>query len=38
MGEPEEKKRGVRIVCISDTHAHHSKLTIPDADILIHGM
>jgi len=33
----EMEKRGVRIVCISDTHNHHRSLTIPDGDILIHA-
>lgn len=26
-----------KIVCISDTHADHSKLVVPDGDILIHA-
>lgn len=26
----------VKIVIISDTHGHHSKLDIPEADLLIH--
>jgi hypothetical protein len=28
---------GVRVVCISDTHAQHRGLVVPDGDILIHG-
>ncbi len=27
----------VRIVCLSDTHGLHRKLTLPPADILIHS-
>lgn len=27
----------VRIVCVSDTHGLHRKLTIPEADILVHA-
>ncbi|KAB2907090.1 MAG: metallophosphoesterase [Dechloromonas sp.] len=27
----------MRVVCISDTHAHHAGLTVPDGDILIHA-
>jgi Icc-related predicted phosphoesterase len=27
----------VRIVCISDTHGQHTKLRVPDGDILIHA-
>ena len=27
----------VKIVCISDTHGHHRKLTMPKGDILIHA-
>jgi Icc-related predicted phosphoesterase len=27
----------MKICCISDTHSHHRKLTIPDADILVHA-
>ncbi len=27
----------VRIVCISDTHGHHAKLSVPNGDILIHA-
>jgi Icc-related predicted phosphoesterase len=27
----------VRIVCISDTHGQHAKLSVPDGDILIHA-
>lgn len=27
----------IRIVCISDTHGQHSKLNVPDGDILIHA-
>jgi predicted phosphohydrolase len=26
-----------RIVCISDTHTYHSKIVVPDGDILIHA-
>lgn len=26
-----------RLVCISDTHTHHSKLVLPDGDILVHS-
>ena len=27
----------VRIVCISDTHGQHTKLSVPDGDVLIHA-
>ena len=27
----------IRIVCISDTHGQHAKLSVPDGDILIHA-
>lgn len=27
----------MRVVCISDTHGHHEKLTVPEGDILIHA-
>jgi Icc-related predicted phosphoesterase len=27
----------MRIVCISDTHGHHRRLTIPDGDVLVHA-
>ena len=28
----------LKVVCISDTHTHHNKITIPDGtDILIHS-
>jgi predicted phosphohydrolase len=27
----------VRIVCISDTHGQHAKLSVPDGDVLIHA-
>jgi Icc-related predicted phosphoesterase len=27
----------VRIVCISDTHGQHAKLSVPDGDILVHA-
>jgi Icc-related predicted phosphoesterase len=27
----------MRLVCISDTHGHHRRLTIPDGDVLIHA-
>ncbi|MDR3572289.1 MAG: metallophosphatase domain-containing protein [Anaerolineaceae bacterium] len=27
----------VRIICISDTHGQHAKLSVPDGDILIHA-
>lgn len=26
----------MRIVCLSDTHTHHRKLTVPDGDVLVH--
>lgn len=26
----------MRIVCLSDTHMHHRKLTVPDGDVLVH--
>eukprot|EP00494_Astrolonche_serrata_P005380 UN05396 len=35
--EPERKKYGVSIVCLSDTHGHHNDLKLPKADILIHA-
>ncbi len=35
--EEQKEKYGIRVVCISDTHNQHQKLTIPDGDILIHG-
>jgi len=27
----------LRIVCISDTHARHRQLVVPDGDVLVHG-
>lgn len=27
----------VRIVCISDTHGQHAKVSVPDGDLLIHA-
>jgi Icc-related predicted phosphoesterase len=27
----------IRIVCISDTHGQHTKLSVPDGDVLIHA-
>ena len=27
----------VRIVCISDTHGQHTKLSVPDGDVLVHA-
>src|SRR5258708_40180694 len=27
----------IRIICISDTHGQHSKLGVPDGDVLIHA-
>ncbi|KAB2911322.1 MAG: metallophosphoesterase [Dechloromonas sp.] len=27
----------MRVVCISDTHAHHAGLTVPDGELLIHA-
>ena len=30
-------QKGVRIVCLSDTHVQHEQLTIPAGDILIHA-
>ena len=27
----------IRIICISDTHGQHSKLSVPDGDVLIHA-
>jgi Icc-related predicted phosphoesterase len=27
----------MRIVCISDTHTRHGKLTVPDGDVLVHA-
>eukprot|EP01083_Nonionella_stella_P091838 256834_1 len=32
----DEHQKEIRIVIISDTHGHHTKLAIPPADILIH--
>lgn len=31
-----EKK--LRIVCVSDTHGVHGELSIPQADVFIHGI
>jgi Icc-related predicted phosphoesterase len=28
---------GIRIVCVSDTHGQHAKLSVPDGDMLIHA-
>ena len=36
LGEP-APPGAVRLVLLSDTHTHHSELTIPDGDILIHA-
>jgi predicted phosphodiesterase len=30
-------RMGLRIVCISDTHARHQELAMPAGDILVHG-
>eukprot|EP00928_Gymnodinium_smaydae_P094009 TRINITY_DN7841_c0_g4_i1.p1 TRINITY_DN7841_c0_g4~~TRINITY_DN7841_c0_g4_i1.p1 ORF type:complete len:238 (+),score=29.02 TRINITY_DN7841_c0_g4_i1:123-836(+) len=30
-------KRGVRIVCVSDTHGKHRDIVVPDGDVLIHA-
>src|SRR5205814_10654335 len=27
----------LRIVCVSDTHGQHTKLSVPDVDVLIHA-
>jgi 3',5'-cyclic AMP phosphodiesterase CpdA len=27
----------VRIVCISDTHGQHARLSVPDGDVLVHA-
>ena len=37
--QPDGERRAgsVRLVLISDTHTHHSELTVPDGDILIHA-
>jgi len=35
--EGEQRKHGLRLVLISDTHGMHRKMTIPDGDVLIHG-
>jgi hypothetical protein len=32
--QPEKK---IRVVCVSDTHGVHNELSIPDADVFIHG-
>lgn len=32
-----ENENGVRLVCISDTHGTHSRLSLPDGDILVHA-
>lgn len=32
-----EKKESVRIVCVSDTHLHQSRLVVPEGDILVHS-
>ena len=37
MGNSNSIKETIRVVCISDTHSMHNKLTIPDGDILIHA-
>jgi len=29
--------RGVRLVCVSDTHGHHRELTLPNGDVLVHA-
>lgn len=29
--------KGLRVVCISDTHGHHAALDIPEADVLVHA-
>lgn len=29
--------RGMRVVCISDTHGMHRSLTVPSGDVLLHG-
>lgn len=31
------QKRGLRLVCISDTHGSHRQLTLPDGDVLVHA-
>lgn len=28
--------KSLRVVCISDTHTYHRKMTIPDGDVLVH--
>eukprot|EP00121_Abeoforma_whisleri_P005330 Awhi_evm1s4827 len=33
----ETKLKGLRVVCISDTHGCHRSLEMPPGDILIHG-
>ncbi|CAE8639441.1 unnamed protein product [Polarella glacialis] len=30
-------RRGLRLVCISDTHGHHRELELPAGDVLIHA-
>ena len=32
---PDKNRKGLRIVCISDTHEYHSNVTIPKADVLV---
>ena len=32
-----ESPRPLRLVCLSDTHGLHRRVTVPDGDILIHA-
>ena len=32
-----QKANTTRIVCVSDTHNKHDRITVPDGDIFIHG-
>lgn len=37
MDHSNGSKETIRVVCISDTHDMHTKVKIPDGDILIHA-
>lgn len=34
---PDDRRSGVRMVCISDTHGDHARVELPPGDVLIHA-
>ena len=37
LSKKQKEKKGLRVVCISDTHGRHREVNIPEGDVLIHA-